>query len=208
MRFLRPLPGLAVISLLTITITVAAQAPAGQAPGGRGAGGAGAAGGGPGGGAMQMTMDFQDGGQYPVKNSGLGAMLSPEIHWSNAPAATMSFVLDMNDIDFSRNRTTEGNIHWLVWNIPASAKGLPEGVPNGPLQNGAYQTSASGPGTYRAPNGPGRKHHYVFQLLALDIKLDDIMPGPDAFATRADIMKAAQGHVLSRINWVMTFGPN
>jgi len=189
------------ISLLAIT--VAAQAPAGQAPAARGAGGAAA--GGP---LMQMTMDFPDGGQYPVKNSGLGAGLSPEIHWSNAPAGTMSFVLDMNDIDFSRNRTTDGNIHWLVWNIPASAKGLPEGVPNGQLQNGAYQTSATGPGIYRAPNGPNRKHHYVFQLLALDIKLDGIMPGPDPFATRDDIMKAAQGHVLARINWVMTFGPN
>lgn len=205
MRSLRLLPFL--LMVLVPATRIAAQAPAEQAPGVRSAGT-----GGPAAPPMQMTMDFPDGGQLPVKNSGLvaatGYGTSPEIHWSNPPAGTMSFVLYMEDIDFSRNRTTVGNIHWLVWNIPATEKGLPEGVPNGQLKKGAYQTSATGPGIYRAPNGPGRKHHYVFQLLALDIKLDTILPGPMPFDTLDAVMKAAQGHILSRINWVTTFGPN
>jgi len=153
-----------------------------------------------------MTMGFPDGGQLPQKNSGLGAMMSPEINWTNVPAGTMSFVLHMNDSDFSRNKTTEGMLHWLVWNIPGTATGLPEGVPMGQLQNGAYQMSASGQ-TYRAPVGPGRKHHYIFELLALDTKLD-VMPTAEPFETRAAVLKAVQGHILSRSTWVTVFGPN
>jgi Raf kinase inhibitor-like YbhB/YbcL family protein len=118
----------------------------------------------------------------------------------------MSFVLSMNDIDFSRNKTMEGMLHWLVWNIPADATGLPEGVPMGQLQNGAYQISASGQ-MYRAPVGPGRKHHYIFELMALDTKLD-VQPGSDPFDTRAKVFAGSQGHILGKIAWVTTFGPN
>jgi len=41
--------------------------------------------------------------------------------------------------------------HWLVWNIPGTAKGLPEGVMQGsPLPDGSRQISATGP-VYRGP---------------------------------------------------------
>lgn len=197
MRFLRLILGF-MMTLFILAITVGAQAPAGQTGGGRRA---------PAGPPFTMTMGFPDGGELPMKNSALGAKMSPEINWTNPPAGTMSFVLSMNDVDFSRKRTMEGMLHWLVWNIPASATGLPEGVPMGQLQNGAFQISASGQ-MYRAPMGPGYKHHYIFELLALDIKLDSIQPGDDPFDTRAKVFSAAQGHILGKIAWVATFGPN
>ena len=184
--------------MLVLAIRIAAQAPAGQAGSARAAA--------PAAPPFTMTMSFPDGTQLPLKNSALGAMMSPEVNWTNVPAGTMSFVLHMNDSDFSRNRTTEGMLHWLVWNIPGTATGLPEGLPMGQLPNGAYQISASGQ-TYRAPAGPGRKHHYIFELLALDTKLD-VQPGTEPFDTRAAVLKALQGHVLSRSTWVTTFGPN
>src|SRR5579862_9322360 len=140
MRSLRLFPVLALV--LVLAIRIAAQAPAGQAGGAR-AGGPAAA-------PFTMTMGFPDGAQLPQKNSGLGAMLSPEINWTNVPKGTVSFVLSMDDNDFSRNKTTEGMLHWFVWNIPGTATGLPEGVPMGPLANGASQISASGQ-MYRAP---------------------------------------------------------
>jgi Raf kinase inhibitor-like YbhB/YbcL family protein len=86
-----------------------------------------------------------------------------------------------------------------VWNIPASATGLPEGVPKGAqLKDGSYQFSATGQ-MYRGPGAPanGPPHHYVFELYALDTKLD-VKPGADAFASRADVMKAMQGHILAK----------
>src|ERR1700740_2108508 len=84
--------------------------------------------------AMTLTIPgFPDGGQIPVKFSQAapgvapGEGTSPAIQWANAPAGTQSFVLHMHDMDLARNKTTDDQVHWVVWNIPASATGLPEG---------------------------------------------------------------------------------
>ena len=173
----------------------------GNAPGGQNRGGAA-----PAGPAMTLTVSgFPDGGQIPVKFSQAaegaapGEGTSPAISWANPPAGTQSFVLNMHDMDVSRNRTTDDQAHWVVWNIPAAATGLPEGVKKGPqLPDGSYQISATGQ-VYRGPgaaaNGPA--HHYMFEIFALDTKLD-VQPASDAFETRANVMKAIQGHILGK----------
>ncbi len=158
---------------------------------------------------MTMTVaGFPDGGQVPVKYSQAapgvapGEGLSPAITWTNVPAGTQSFVLNMHDMDVARNRTTEDQAHWVVWNIPATATGLPEGVPKGArLADGSYQISATGQ-MYRGPGAPanGPQHHYVFEVYALDTRLDVQPSAGDnaAFETRANVMKAMQGHVLGK----------
>jgi Raf kinase inhibitor-like YbhB/YbcL family protein len=156
--------------------------------------------------AMTMTVTgFPDGGPIPVRFSQAaegaapGEGTSPAIAWTNAPAGTQSFVLHMHDMDVARNRTTDDQVHWLVWNIPASASGLPEGVPKGSQRpDGSYQISATGP-VYRGPGAPatGPMHHYMFELFALDTKLD-VQPSGDAFETRTNIVKAMQGHILGK----------
>ena len=40
-------------------------------------------------------------------------------------------------------------------------------------------------------------HHYVFELYALDTKLD-VQPSADAFETRAKVINAIQGHILGK----------
>src|SRR5438874_13290605 len=152
---------------------------------------------------MMMTVaGFADGGQIPVKFSqaapgvATGEGLSPAITWTNVPAGTQSFVLNMHDMDVARNKTTDDQAHWVVWNIPATATGLPEGVPKGAqLGDGAYQISATGQ-VYRGPGAPatGPQHHYMFELFALDTKLD-VQPAADAFETRTNVVKAMQGHI-------------
>ncbi len=94
-----------------------------------------------------MTITgFADGSDIPLKYTQAGNQTSPEITWINTPPGTVTFLLHMHDMEVSRNHTTDDQLHWLVWNIPGTATGLPEGVPAGAqLQNGAYQTSASGP---------------------------------------------------------------
>ena len=76
---------------------------------------------------------------------------------------------------------------------------LPEGVPKGSqLPDGSYQISATRPilpRSWSRQNGP--YHHYVFELFALDTKLD-VKPSGDAFETRANVMKAIQGHILAK----------
>ena len=155
---------------------------------------------------MILTVEgFPDGGDVPVKYSqaapgvATGEGLSPAINWTNVPAGTQSLFLNMHDMDLARNKTTDDQAHWVVWNIPATATGLPEGVPKGAkLANGAFQISATGQ-MYRGPgagaNGP--KHHYVFELYALDTTID-VQPAADAFETRANVMKAIQGHILAK----------
>jgi Raf kinase inhibitor-like YbhB/YbcL family protein len=155
---------------------------------------------------MTLTVSgFQDGGQIPVKFSQAadgvapGEGLSPAMTWTNTPPGTQSFVLHMHDLDVARNKTTDDQVHWVVWNIPATATGLPEGVPKGPqLSDGAYQISATGQ-MYRGPGAgaTGPLHHYMFEIFALDTKLD-VTPAADAFETRANVMKAMQGHVLGK----------
>src|SRR6266516_3131044 len=155
---------------------------------------------------MTLTVaGFPDGGQIPVKFSqaaegvATGEGLSPAITWTNVPTGTQSFVLNMHDEDVARNKTTEDQAHWVVWNIPATATGLPEGVPKGSQRpDGSFQISATGP-VYRGPGAPatGPQHHYMFEIYALDTKLE-VQPTTDAFETRANVMKAMQGHVLGK----------
>ena len=157
--------------------------------------------------AMTLTVaGFPDGGDIPVKNTqaapgvATGEGLSPAISWANAPAGTQSFFLNMHDEDLARNKTSDDQAHWVVWNIPASATGLAEGMPKGPkLPNGAFQFSATGQmdrGPGAGANGP--KHHYMFELYALDTMLD-VQPAADAFESRANVFKAIQGHILGKV---------
>jgi hypothetical protein len=156
--------------------------------------------------AMTLTVHgFADGGPIPVKftqaapGAAPGEGTSPALTWTNAPAATQSFVVNVRDLDVARNGTTEDQAHWVVWNIPASLAGLPEGVPRGSrLPDGSYQISVTGP-VYRGPGAAasGPLHHYMFEVYALDTKLD-VQPTADAFETRTDVFKAMQGHVLGK----------
>ena len=130
-----------------------------------------------------------------------GVLALDRLPWTGAPAATASFVLIMHDLDVAipAGNLTGDISHWVVWNIPASSTGLPEGVPKGSqLADGSYQISATGT-MYRGPGAPanGPPHHYMFEIYALDTKLD-VQPTADAFETRANVMKAMQGHVLGK----------
>lgn len=191
MRFLQLLSVLAIV--LVPAMTLEAQTPTGQ--------------GGPAPKALVMTITgFADGSDIPVKFTQAGDQTSPAITWTNTPAGTVTFLLHMHDLEVSRNHTTDDQLHWLVWNIPGDAAGLPEGVPKGAqLQNGAYQISASGL-VYRGPGAPASfpRHHYTFELLALDTKID-VQPGTDAFETRASVMKAIQGHILGKAVYMGLF---
>ena len=80
---------------------------------------------------------------------------------SGVPSGTQSFFLHMHDLDLARNKTPDDQPHWALWNIPAMANGMPEGVPKGSeLPDGSYQISATVP-MYRGPGAAasGPFHH-------------------------------------------------
>lgn len=190
---------LVLMVIAAATSSLSAQAPGGAPPQAGGRGTAAAA-------PMILTIPgFPDGGHIDVRFSQAapgaapGGGTSPAMRWTSVPGGTRSFVLNVHDTDTVRGRTTDDQAHWVVWNIPATATGLPEGVPAGsPLADGSYQISASGP-MYRGPGAAasGAFHHYAFDLYALDVTLE-VKPSADAFATRADVLRAMQGHILAK----------
>ena len=204
------LAGLGVVALsVTVGIAQAPQAPAGgAAPAAQGRGG----GRGP---VLSVTSpSFPDGGEIPIAYAsagGRGGNKSPafEFHWSNgptpaeAPANLVSYVIVFHDIENASARGPVDTLHWTAFNIPGTAKGLPEGLGPGDLPDGTRNgpgiaARGGNPGAYFGPGaGAGPFHHYVFEFYALDAKLD--LP---ATATRDELMKALDGHVIGKAAYV------
>ena len=133
---------------------------------------------------------FTEGGNIPAKFTCDAGQTnpSPALAWKDAPAGTKSFVLIMDDPDAPM---PGGFTHWVLADIPASTKGLPEG-----FQVGSVGVSANSgfrrPG-YGGPCPPTGAHHYHFKLSALDVDSIGVAQG----ASRADVEKAMAGHVLA-----------
>jgi|SRR5271165_1144365 len=165
---------------------------------------------------LSVTSEaWPDGGEVPMHNAGRGDNKSPafEFHWSmggnpaSAPDNLQTYAVIFHDIENSTNKTTSDTLHWTAFNIPGTAKGLPEGLGTGDLpdgtRNGPGIMSRGGtqPGGYFGPGaGPGPFHHYVFEFYALDTKLD--LP---ANTTREELLKAMDGHVIGKAAFVGRF---
>ena len=146
------------------------------------------------------TPAFPDGGSIPARHAQTGRDVSPALSWSGAPDSVRSYVLLVHDADAAQGDGTDDTLHWLVWNIPGTATGLPEGVPSGAqLADGTRQISVSGP-YYRGPAAPatGPVHHYVFELYALDTMLNIQPTAMSAAATRESVMRAMAGRVRAK----------
>ncbi|HUL72791.1 MAG TPA: YbhB/YbcL family Raf kinase inhibitor-like protein [Vicinamibacterales bacterium] len=156
------------------------------------------------------TTAWTDGAAIPLKYSQAGEEVSPPLAWTNAPDNAVSFVLIVHDPDAGIASQTNGAddvLHWMVWNIPATTKSLPEAVPQGPqLPDGTRQISQTGP-YYRGPAAPatGPAHHYLFEIFALDATLDVEPVGKSPAETRAAVVAAMAGHVRGRAALVGTF---
>jgi Raf kinase inhibitor-like YbhB/YbcL family protein len=190
---------LGLAALPCATLPLPAQNPAGGRGGGRG-------------GAarrpaiqvMTLTSDWKDGGVIPQKHSQPGRDVSPALSWSAAPAGTASFVLLVHDVDSPLGNGLDDVLHWLVWDIPASATSLPEGIPaDANLPDGSRQISISGP-YYRGPAAPasGPVHHYMFELFALDTVVSVPAVGAPPAATRAAVAMAMGGHIRGKATLV------
>lgn len=142
---------------------------------------------------------FEDGGIVPPKYAGRGENVQPDFSFSNEPEATQTYAIIFHDLDVALMGGTTDVLHWVAWNIPASAGGIPEGgLPEGSVQgtNIAGQNSYFGPG---APPGP-RYHHYVFEFYALNDSLD--LPET---AGRDELLEAMQGKVVAKAAYVGRF---
>lgn len=140
---------------------------------------------------------FVHGARIPKKHSGEGEDVSPPLAWSSVPEGTRQLALICDDPDAP---VAEPWVHWVIYKIPVTASGLPEGVaktaqPEEP--SGAVQGKNSWPSGqtigYRGPMPPPKHgpHRYFFKLYALDAELA-LAPG----ATKQQLLEAMAGHVI------------
>jgi Raf kinase inhibitor-like YbhB/YbcL family protein len=155
---------------------------------------------------MELTSSaFPSGSSIPVDYTGDGRDVSPPLMWDHVPQGTQELALLCDDPDAP---SSEPWVHWLVYKIPATSMALPEGIGSrsGKSSDGLRQghnSWQSGKATgYRGPAPPRGHgvHHYHFHLYALD------KPLPlQAGATKAELLKAMQGHVLAEAELVATY---
>ncbi len=135
---------------------------------------------------------FTAGGMIPKKYTCDGPDVSPSLSWSDVPAGAKSLALIADDPDAPMGTW----VHWVAWNIPPNARGLEEGVPKqDSLPNGMKQGTTDFRSIgYGGPCPPSGTHRYFFKLYALDTSLN-LPPG----ATKKDLEKAMQGHLLQQV---------
>lgn len=150
---------------------------------------------------MELTSSaWEDGARIPDHNSQPGGDVTPPLAWDNVPEGTASFVLTVRDLDSVDNKDGDHFLHWLVWNIPGTARVLAENQPEiAELADGTRQISSSGP-YYRGPAAPaaGPAHHYVFELYALNTTLDVPAVGKPPLATFATIQEQMSGKIIGK----------
>jgi Raf kinase inhibitor-like YbhB/YbcL family protein len=139
--------------------------------------------------------------QYSCADTNAG---SPALQWSNPPANTMSFAVILHDTDGAPAKGSMDVTHWIFLNIPASSAAVganvkPDAAPDGIVQ-GKNIRNVNG---FQPPCPPpgAQPHHYIFEMYALDAKLD--LPAGSA---RADLLKAMDGHVIGKATYVGLFG--
>lgn len=200
------------LCLVILGVSMVAQTPA-QRPGGNQPPGGPGGPSGPGGRrapvqVMTLTSTgWPDGGPIPAKYTQAGEQVSPPLAWSNVPDGVQNFVLIARDLDAAVGNGTDDVLHWMLWNIPGSARSLPEGVPQGSqLPDGTRQISVSGP-YYRGPGAPasGPAHHYTFELYALDGPINVPAVGESPAETRAAVVAAMAGRVRGKAVYVGLF---
>ncbi len=141
---------------------------------------------------------FAAGQPIPSLYSCRGRNISPPLAWSGAPGTTRSFALILDDPDAPSGTY----VHWVIYNIPGSSQGLPEAIAgSAKLGDGSLQgTNSSGGTGYTGPCPPSGTHHYHFKLYALDTLLT-LSSG----ATKDQLLKAMQGHILAQGEVIGTF---
>jgi Raf kinase inhibitor-like YbhB/YbcL family protein len=153
--------------------------------------------------ALALTSTaFQPGGAIPAAYTCQGKNISVPLAWSGLPAGTRSLALIVDDPDAPDPAAPKMTwVHWVLYNIPPAATGLPEAVDPRTLPRGTFEGRNDwGRSGYGGPCPPVGRHRYFFKLYALDVTLPDLGQ-PD----KARLERAMQGHVLAQQQLVGTY---
>ena len=150
--------------------------------------------------ALTLTStSFSHNDEIPARHTCDGRDISPELSWTKIPDGTKSLVLIVDDPDAPDPAAPKMTwVHWMLYNIPSDASGLPEGVgakelPPGTLQ-GLNDWQRTG---YGGPCPPVGSHRYFHKLYALDTVLPNLK-----HPTKVILEKAMEGHVIAHVELV------
>ena len=148
---------------------------------------------------LKLTSSaFEHHERIPTKHTGEGEDVSPALAWTNVPDGTRSFAVICHDPDAPLvSRGTYGFVHWVLYGIPGSVSGLPEGVRD--YRAGLNNFDRRAYGGPMPPNGHGT-HHYYFWLLALDTGFDE-EPG----LTMWQLLEKIEPHAIGMNRLVGTY---
>ena len=154
---------------------------------------------------MSLTITstaFVNDGAIPVLYTCEGKDISPPLAWSGAPPNTKSFALIVDDPDAPDPAAPKMTwVHWVLYDLPASASGLPEAVKTPALPEGAREGTNDWSRTrYGGPCPPVGRHRYFHKLYALDTMLQGL-----GRPNKATVEKAMQGHIVARAELVGTY---
>jgi Raf kinase inhibitor-like YbhB/YbcL family protein len=144
------------------------------------------------------STSFKEGQPIPRQHTCDGVNVSPALEWSGAPRAAKTFAIICDDPDAQSGTW----VHWVLYNLPADRIGLVENVPAtekvpGDGLQGTNDFQKIG---YGGPCPPSGTHHYFFKLYALDAELS-----LKAGATKAEVLKAMEGHTLAQTQLMGTY---
>jgi Raf kinase inhibitor-like YbhB/YbcL family protein len=187
MRLLLTLPVLTLL-LAAATLDCAAQQPPAPPPS-----------------KFKLTVTaYTEGSQIPSQYTCADPNVSsPGLQWINPPANTASYAVIFHDTDAAPAKGSMDVTHWTLWNIAGSADQLPANIKVDASPDGIVQgKNIRGNNGYQGPCPPpgATPHHYIYEIYALDQKLD--LP---AGASRVDLLKAMDGHVIGKATYVGLF---
>jgi hypothetical protein len=145
---------------------------------------------------------FAAGGSIPAGYTCEGRDVSPPLAWAGVPAGAKSLALVVDDPDAPDPAAPKRVwVHWVLYNLPPTAAGLPEAVAAADLPAGTREGTNDWNRTgYGGPCPPVGRHRYFFKLFALDVVLPDL-----GSPTKAALLKAMDGHVLARTEMIGTY---
>lgn len=154
---------------------------------------------------MTLTLTstaFQHQGEIPARHTCEGEDVSPALAWSGAPAGTRSLALIVDDPDAPDPKAPKMTwVHWVLYDLPPSSDGLPEGVDPRALPAGTREGTNDWKRTgWGGPCPPIGRHRYLFKLYALDTELADLRQ-----PTKARLEEAMKGHILAQTELIGTY---
>jgi Raf kinase inhibitor-like YbhB/YbcL family protein len=153
--------------------------------------------------ALKLTSAaFDDGGIMPSRFTCEGQDFSPPLAWSGVPSGTQSLVLIIDDPDAPDPKAPRMTwVHWVLYDLPASSTGLPEGASPDGLPPGTKAGRNDFKRTaYGGPCPPIGRHRYFHKLYALDTKLGGL-----SNPSKAEVEAAMQGHILAQAQIIGTY---